>query len=57
MDAGVAPTDIFIPLPGYREITRRQQMGNPVPRGRGITVATVGRWAVDRGRTPSLILP
>lgn len=33
MDAGIAPTSSFIPLPGYREITRRQQMGKPGPSG------------------------
>ena len=29
MDAGIAPTAPFIPLPGNREVTRRQQIGKP----------------------------
>lgn len=28
MDAGIAPTDSFVPQPGYKEITRAQQFGN-----------------------------
>ena len=28
MGAGIAPTDPFIPLPGYRQITLGQQIGN-----------------------------
>jgi hypothetical protein len=28
MGAGIVPTDPFIPLPAYREITRGQQIGN-----------------------------
>jgi hypothetical protein len=28
MDAGIAPTDPFIPLYGYKEITLGQQIGN-----------------------------
>ena len=46
MDAGISPIDSFIPLPGYREITGRQQIGKPDPSGRGITVA---RWGKSCG--------
>lgn len=57
MDAGVASTGSFIPLPGYREITGRQQIGKPGPSGKGVTIATAGRWAVGQSQTPCLTLP
>jgi hypothetical protein len=33
MGAGNAPTNLFIPLPGNREITHRQQIGKLGPSG------------------------
>jgi hypothetical protein len=42
MDAGITPIDPFIPRPGYREITGRQQIEKPGPSERGVTVA---RWS------------
>ncbi len=50
MDAGIAPTGSFVPLPGYREITRRQQLGKPGPsgeRGNGCALEQCGGFNAD----------
>ena len=42
MGAENAPTDPFIPLPGNREITHRQQIGKLGPSGKRVAFA---RWS------------
>jgi hypothetical protein len=49
MGAGIAPTDPFIPLPGYKQITLGQQIGNQLT----LTVADGSQRAGFRVDHPS----